>query len=185
MKKLMSIVVVLALAGSGMFIFSGCGQKEVPESAQGGNAEAAHKLLLDGTVLLKQGEVMKAVESFATSIKLAPDSTEAYFMLAETFIHLKQFPQAQSLLGAATKRFPNDPVVFYLLAVSYEGTNDLMPAIVSARKSVDLFQAKNDEIGQRRATVLLGVLVQIAKKQSEDKMVANAAKEAAATTAKP
>lgn len=184
MKRSIAMMMVVAVALPAAFLFSGCARtkEEAPQAALTAT-EASRRLMIEGTVFLKQGEVVKAVECFATAIKVAPDSPEAYFMLGETFVHLKQFGQAQSLLTAAAKRFPDNPAVYYLLAVSYQGSNDLMPAIVAARKSVDLYQAARNTDGQRRATVLLGVLVQIAKNQAEAKMVETAAQEAATTKA--
>jgi cytochrome c-type biogenesis protein CcmH/NrfG len=174
MKKALSVVVVMMVA-AGMMV-AGCAKKEEAKVAA---PDKAHQLLLEGTVFLKQGDVRKAVESYASSIKESPDYFEAYFMLAQTFIHLKQFAQAQSVLTTAVDRFPDNPAAFYLLAIAYQGSDDLMPAIVAARKSVDLYRAKKDDEGEKRATVVLGVLVQIAKQQSEAKMVDNAAKAAA------
>ena len=171
MKKIVSVVLVVVLAG----MLAGCAKKEEQKVVTN---EQARRLLVAGTVLLKQGEVIKAVQSFATAIKTAPGYFESYYMLAETFIHLKQFEQAKGVLNIAADRFPDNPVTYYLLSVVYDGEGSLMPAIVSARKSVDLFRLKKDEAGERRAIVLLGVLVQKAKQQSEAEMV-NAAAETA------
>jgi predicted Zn-dependent protease len=174
MKKILGIILTMFVA-SGVVLLAGCGKKEVEQTAV---APQARQLLVDGTVNLKQGEVVKAVQNFAMAIKTAPDYFEAYYMLAETFIHLKQFSQAQAVLTGAVNRFPENPVVFYLLAAAYEGSGDMMPAIIAARKSVDLFQARQDEDGTKRAVILLGSLVQAAKEQSEKDMVNNAAQDA-------
>ncbi len=175
MKKFSNVVLLSVVAIS--LALTGCAKKE--EVVKPAGADKAHQMLVEGTVFLKQGEVLKAVESFGTAIKLAPDYLEAYFMLSQTFIHVKQFAQAQAVLVRAAERFPNNPMVYYFLSISYQETDNLMPAIVAARKSVDLFSAQQNEEGSRRATILLGVLVQTAKKQAEDKMVTNAAQAAA------
>ncbi len=175
MKKILGMTGLLLVAG-GVFLLAGCAKHEAPASSV---AEQARQELRDGVVFLKQGDAVKAVQSFAAAIKTSPDYFEAYYMLAETFIHLKQFDQAQAVLTAATGRFPENPVAYYLLGIAHEGAGELMPAIVSARKSVDLFQAKKDDEGVKRAMVLLGALVQLAKKDSESKMVEDAAQGAA------
>ena len=175
MKKISGVVVAVVLGAFALAGFSGCAPKSEPKVAV---ASEARQMLIDGTGFLKQGDVVKAVQSFATAIKTEPDYFEAYFMLAETFIHLKQFDQAQSVLNAATIRFPGNPDAHYLLAIAFEGAGKLMPAIVSVRTSIDLYQVTRDEAGEKRATVLLGVLVQMAKQQSESKMVDNAAQDA-------
>ena len=174
MKRIMGFTLAVLVA-SGALMVAGCSKKTEEKAAVD---PRARQLLVEGTAFLKQGEVVKAVQNFATAIKASPDYFESYYMLGETFIHLKQFPQAQAVLTAATGRFPENPLAYYLLAVAYEGSGSMMPAIVSARKSVDLFQAKQDEEGVKRSTILLGTLVQIAKQQAETNMVNNAAQDA-------
>ena len=176
MNRPIGVMLAVVLAASGALI-AGCGQPK--PSASAAVNEKSRQLLVEGTVFLKQGEVVKAVQGFAGAIKESPDYFEAYYMLGETFLHLKQFDQARAVLTAAANRFPENPVVFYLLSAAYEGSGNMMPAIVAARKSLDLFQAAKAEAGVRRATVLLGALVQAAKEKDEAGMVANAAKDAA------
>lgn len=166
-------VVAAVLLVSGAMLFAGCGQKTEKAAV----TPQARQMLVEGTVYLKQGDVVKAVQNFAAAIKMAPDYFDSYYMLGETFIHLKQFPQAQAVLTSAINRFPENPMAYYLLAVAYEGSGNMMPAIVSARKSIDLFQVKKDEDGVKRATILLGALVQIAKQQAETNMVNEVAQE--------
>jgi Tfp pilus assembly protein PilF len=160
MRRALGIMVMVVAAG----MLAGCGQKA--PSATAAN-EQARQLLMQGVVMLKQGEVVNAVQNFATAIKTAPDYAEAYFMLAETFIRLKQFEQAKGVLNLAVAKFPDNPVTYYLFAMAYESAGELMPAIISARKSIDLYREKKDEGGEKRATILLGVLVQQAKTLSE------------------
>ena len=172
---MLALVLVSMALGS-----AGCGRKAEAPAVD----PRARQLVAEGTAYLKQGDVVKAVQSFAMSIKASPDNFDAYYMLGETFIRLKQFPQAQAVLKGAVDRFPANPLAFYLLAVAYEGSDNMMPAIVAARKSLDIFQARGDEEGARRAMILLAALVQSAKKQAETDMVNNAAEEAARASAK-
>ena len=183
MKKITGVLCMVLIATS-VLLLGGCGKKE---AANGAVDPQARALLARGTGYLKQGEVVKAVQDFATAIKMSPDYFEAYYMLGETFIHLKQFPQAQAVLTGAVNRFPDNALAYYLLAAAYEGSGNMMPAIIAARKSVDLFQAKQDEEGTKRAVILLGSLVQAAKEKGEADMVNNAAQEAvkAATEVTP
>jgi hypothetical protein len=88
-------------------------------------------------------------------------------------------------MTSAAGRFPDNPVVFYMLAMSYEGSGALMPAIVAARKSVDLFKVKNDVDGEKRATILLGVLVQKAKAIEESRIATEAARSAQPSSQPP
>jgi tetratricopeptide (TPR) repeat protein len=111
-------------------------------------------------------------------MKADPDDFESYFMLSETFVHLKQFPQAIAVLSTAVRQFPENGLAYYLLAVAYEGADQSLPAIVAARRSVEIFNARGDEDGVKRAAVLLAGLIQTAKQKTEDAATANAAKDA-------
>ncbi|MBF0486432.1 MAG: tetratricopeptide repeat protein [Candidatus Omnitrophica bacterium] len=177
MKKFLCVLLLMAVG------FAGCAKKE--EAAAPG-VENAKKMLIEGTVFLKQGEPAKAIQNFATAIKTAPDYFEGYYLLAETLIRLKQFTQAEAILAATVKKFPDNGVGYYLLAVAHEGAGNVLPAVLAARKSVDIFTVKGDKEGTMRATILLGAFVSSAKQQSEANAVANAendAKKAASASA--
>jgi Tfp pilus assembly protein PilF len=166
------MVVVLA-AG---LMMTGCAKKE--QSRVSESQSVARKFLVEGTVYLKQGDIKNAVGNFAAAIKSAPDNFEAYYMLSETFVHLKQYPQAISVLSTAVRQFPENGLAYYLLAVAYEGADQSLPAIVAARRSVEIFNAKGDEDGVKRAAILLAALIHAAKEQTADSAVANAVQEA-------
>ncbi|MBF0386959.1 MAG: tetratricopeptide repeat protein [Candidatus Omnitrophica bacterium] len=171
MKRSMAMLLIAGL------LFTGCAKKEAAVAEPANNA-VAKKLLVEGTVYLKQGDIKNAVGSFATAIKAAPGDFEGYFMLSETFVHLKQYPQAISVLSTAARQFPDNGLAYYLLAVAHEGAGQDMPAIQAARRSVEIFNAKQDQDGVKRAAVLLAGLVQAAKQKSEDAATANAAADA-------
>ncbi|MEI6438016.1 MAG: tetratricopeptide repeat protein [Candidatus Omnitrophota bacterium] len=170
MKKSMALILIAGL------LLAGCAKKETAAVSKG--LSAARKLVVEGTVYLKQGDIKNAVGSFAGAIKVAPDDFEGYFMLSETFVHLKQYPQAVSVLSTAVRQFPENGLAYYLLAVAYDGGDQALPAIVAARRSVEIFNAKGDQDGVKRSAILLAALVQTAKQQSEDAATANAAKDA-------
>lgn len=159
MRKILSVVVLLAVA------LSGCAKKEAVQTVH----KKGRQYLIEGTVFLKQGEAKKAAESFATAIKTDPSDFEGYFMLGEMFIRLKQYPQAAAVMTAAVRQFPDNGLAQYLLATSLEGMGQLIPAVASARRSVELFNAKGDKEGTQRAVVLLGALISAAKAQTEAK----------------
>jgi len=160
-------------------ILTGCAKKEEAVQKPEDKNPVARKFLVEGTVYLKQGDVKNAVGNFAAAIKTAPDDFEAYFMLSETFVHLKQYPQAIAVLSTAVRQFPENGLAYYLLAIAYEGAEQSLPAIVAARRSVEIFNARRDEDGVKRSAILLATLIQRAKQQSEDAATANAVKDAA------
>ena len=165
MKKILAGFLILAVA------VAGCGKK--PAEEKPGMAQA-RKLLIEGTVFLKQSDPVKAVQSFAAAIKTAPDYFEGYYMLSETLIRLKQYPQAEAVLIAAIKQFPDNGLAYYLLALAHEGSGNTVPAIIAARKSLELFTAKGDKEAQQRAMTLLAALINQAKQASEASAVQNA-----------
>jgi tetratricopeptide (TPR) repeat protein len=170
MKKIFILFILASIA------VVGCAKKE--EAAAPVVGTKGRQYLIEGTVFLKQGDAKKAAESFATAIKMDPNDFEGYFMLGEMFLRLKQYPQAGSVMTAAVRQFPENGLAHYLLATSLEGMGQLVPAIVSARRSVELFNARGDKEGTQRAVILLGALVSAAKERSEAQMVDNAKKEA-------
>ena len=170
---------IIALLITGV-AFAGCAKKE---SASSSTEVQARQHLMEGTVFLKQGDLMRAIQSFANAIKVAPDYFEGYFMLGETMIRLKQFPQAVSVMSAAVHRFPNNGLAYYLLALAQEGSQQPVAAIVAARRSVDLFNAAGDQEGTQRATILLAAFVAAAKQEAEKQMTENSAKDAAKAVA--
>lgn len=179
MKKIMMVV---ALAG---VLLAGCAKQEAAAPQEPAIPEA-RKFLVEGMVFLKQGDVKSAVASFASSIKAQPNDFEGYFMLSETFIQLKQYPQAVAVLNTAVRQFPDNGLAYYLLAVAYEGAEQTVPAIVAARRSVEIFNANKDEEGMKRSAVLLAALIQSAKQRTEEAAAAEAASaSAAAAVVKP
>ena len=170
MKRFLVAVMAVGLMATG------CAKKDAAQSE--GKNPIARKFLVEGTVYLKQGDVKNAVGSFAAAIKTAPDDFEAYFMLSETFVHLKQYPQAIAVLSTAVRQFPENGLAYYLLAIAYEGADQSLPAIVAARRSVEIFNAKGDEDGVKRSAILLAGLIHSAKQQTEEAATTNAIKDA-------
>lgn len=160
MKRMMAVFLIAAI------VFAGCAKKPVEKS----EIAQERQFLMAGTVFLKQGDVVKAIQSFAAAIKVAPDNFEGYYLLSETLIRLKQFTQAEAILIAAVKRFPDNGVAYYLLSVAHQNTGNLVPAIVAARRSVELLAASGDKEGQQRAMILLAAEVTEAKKLNDDKV---------------
>ena len=164
--------VCLLIAG---VAFAGCAKKETASSTQ----DQARQHLMEGTVFLKQGDLTRAIQSFATAIKVAPDYFESYYMLGETLVRLKQFPQAVAVMSAAVRQFPNNGLAYYLLAMAHEGSQQPVAAVVAARRSVELFNAAGDKEGTQRAMILLATFVSAAKQEAEKQMAENSAKDAA------
>lgn len=165
MNKIVVVIFVMIIA------IAGCGKKQPTMSP-------AKKLLIEGQVYLKQGDVQKALESFSSSIKADPKNMEGYYILSEVLIHLKQPQAALGLLQTASKEFPDQGAFYFLMGVAYDGMNQIMPAIVAVRKSLDLFMAQKDQEGAQRSSVLLTNLIEKAKALSAEAAIQNAQNDA-------
>lgn len=165
MKK---AIVVMFIVMIGMM---GCGKKAPQMSA-------SKKLLIEGQVYLQQGDVQKALESFSASIQEDPKNIEGYYILAEVLIHLKQSQVALSFLQTAAQSFPDQGGFYFLMGLAYDDLQQSIPAIVSVRKSLDLFTAQKDQVGAQRAGALLSGLIEKAKTASEEAAIQNAQNEA-------
>ena len=172
MKKFLAVMLV------GVVALAGCSKNEPVKKVVAGENKVAHRMLIEGTVFLKQGDPVKAVELFASAVKTAPDYFEGYFMLGQTFVNLKQYPQAVAVMTAAVRNFPDNGLAYYLLGVAHEGVGQRIPAIIAARRSVELFTAAEDEEGVKRSSILLAVLIQSAKQEAADQAASNAVADA-------
>ncbi|MBF0569250.1 MAG: tetratricopeptide repeat protein [Candidatus Omnitrophica bacterium] len=173
MKKWMFGLLIAGVA------LAGCAKQEQENATAEVKAPPqARQLLVEGMVFLKQGDPVKAVDSFARSIKLDPSSSDGYLLLGETFVRVKQYAEATSVLTAATRQFPDNGGAYYLLAVAQQGLGQTSPAAAAARKGAELFEAKGDKGGAQKAALLFAELMTLAKKESEAAMVNNSAKDA-------
>lgn len=156
----------------------GCNSREkMPEQKTGAVddpqllKEASAKLIQQGVEFLNQKDVAKAVVSFEGAIQVDPTNLQPYMVLSEIFMRMKSYPEAITVLERAVTLFPDNGYVFYMLSLANQGNQTPLPAVLAARKSVELFQAQKNEEGYKQAMMLMDALI----KTEQEKQNAQAA----------
>ena len=121
--------------------------------------QASVKLLQQGVDFLNQKDITKAVVSFEGAIQVDPKNLQPYMVLAEVFMRMKSYPEAIAILERATTIFPDNGYVFYMLSLANEGNKTPLPAVLAARKSVELFQSQKNEEGYKQSMLLMEALI--------------------------
>lgn len=158
MKQLLIAFLVVSL-------FAGCNSRErSPKSEKTPSdallpQQAAVKLMQQGVEFLNQKDIAKAVVSFEGAIQVDPTNLQPYMVLAEIFMRMESYPQAITVLERAINAFPENGYVFYMLSLANQGNKMPLPAVLAARKSVELFQAQNNEEGYKQAMLLMDSLI--------------------------
>lgn len=75
--------------------------------------------LLQAQLHQAQGKLQASRTLLAKSLKLSPGNHALTMQYAQVLLQLKQFPQAAAVLNKHSKRRPNDPEVWFLLAETY------------------------------------------------------------------
>ncbi|MBL8013705.1 MAG: tetratricopeptide repeat protein [Candidatus Omnitrophica bacterium] len=158
MRKLLIILFV------GLSIF-GCNSREKQPEKKAAvvdsslSKQAAMKLIQQGVDFLNQQDVAKAIVSFEGAVQVDPSNLQPYMYLAEIFIKMKSYPQAIGVLERAIDTFPDNGYLFYMLSLSNQGNQTPLPAVLAARRSVELFQAQKNEEGYKQSLLLMESLI--------------------------
>ncbi len=168
----------------------GCGsQKETQQQSTGSDATQAaapaqsasapsndalrgqkEALLKEGMDLLNKADVPEAVKTFVALIKLDPRDSRGYMILAETYIRMQRYDEANSVLEALIKVDPQNAMAYYLKGMAYGFNHKLPEGIDAAEKSMALFKEKRDKANFEKAAALMQGL-----RELSDQKPANAA----------
>ena len=174
-KWLIVFVVILTVAGCNSR--EQAPKKKSPEDTSNIPQEAAAKLMQQGVEFLNQKDIAKAVVSFEGAIQVDPSNLQPYMVLAEIFMRVKSYPEAISILERAVTVFPDNGYVFYMLSLANEGNKTPLPAVLAARRSVELFKAQNNEDGYKQSLLLMEALIKTEQqKQGPQNLQADAQK---------
>ncbi len=153
-------IVVLSM----MLALAGC--QQAPEQAttttsnvQNERQEAAKRLFAQAVVLLQKQNVKGAVESLEASIKVDPTDPNAYLVLGEILIKAQQYDKAVEFLDGTAKNFPNNGAVFYMLSLAHKSAGKLLPAVLAAKRSFEIFKANGDSDMAKTSAVLVEELI--------------------------
>jgi tetratricopeptide (TPR) repeat protein len=157
-KKVLIIFLVVLIS-------AGCNSRErtpakkTPPSDANLPQQAAVKLMQQGVEFLNQKDVAKAVVSFEGAIQVDPMNLQPYMVLAEIFMRMQSYPEAIAVLERASTVFPDNGYVYYMLSLANQGNKTPLPAVLAARKSVELFQAQKNEEGYKQSVILMESLI--------------------------
>ncbi len=154
MRLLIALVAVVVLV-------SGCQKKQqsvetgIPQERQ----EMAKKLIVKSLADLQNKDLKSAVATLEASIKLNPTSSDAYLLLGQILLKVQEYKRASEFLDDAAKIFPNNGTIFYMLAIANRMDGKKLPAVLAARRAVELFQEVQDKDNMLKSAVLLQDLI--------------------------
>ncbi len=181
MKQLLIAFLVVSL-------FAGCNSRERASKNEPKPSDtalpqqAAVKLMQQGVEFLNQKDVAKAVVSFEGAIQVDPTNLQPYMVLAEIFMRMQSYPEAITVLERAVNAFPENGYVFYMLSLANQGNKTPLPAVLAARKSVELFQAQNNEEGYKQAMLLMDSLIKTEQQKQSAQNAQAGAQDTATST---
>ncbi len=88
--------------------------------------------------LASMGEYQRAVNAFDKVLKLRPTHMVAMYRKSALLVKMKDYAGAIKGLEQISAENPNDPKVFYLLGLAYDGAGQLEQGIAAMQKAVDL-----------------------------------------------
>lgn len=113
------------------------------------------KLLKMGMEYLNQSKIPEAIYSFNQAVLLDPSDASSSFVLAQTYMHLKKYENALSVLDNVITMQPDNGQAYYLKGITSGLAGNKQQAIEAAQKSIAIFQEKKDENNFKRAIALL------------------------------
>lgn len=169
-------------------LFAGCNSRERASKNEQKSfdpslpQQAAVKLMQQGVEFLNEKDIARAVVSFEGAIKVDPRNLQPYIVLAEIFMRMQSYQDAIRVLERAVNVFPENGNIFYMLSLANQGNNTPLPAVLAARKSVELFQAQNNEEGYKKAMLLMDSLIKTEQQKQNVQGSQSSVQETAAST---
>ncbi len=99
------------------------------------NPDANYKLAV---TLAATGNSKSAVGVFNKVLKIKPNHKAALYKKSSILLRIKDFEGAAKSLEIASELISDNPKVYYLLGVSYEGLDEIDKAITALEKAVEL-----------------------------------------------
>ena len=143
MRKIFCLVCI------GIFM-SGCGSRDAAPKK-----EEARDYIKEGTEFLAKGELQEAIKIFREAVTRNPNDTKAYFVLAQTYLHLKDYNNALDNFKTVTTLEPDNGEAYLLLGGCYDLLGKKDEAIQNVKKSVMIFEKKRDEASFKRSVAIL------------------------------
>jgi outer membrane protein assembly factor BamD (BamD/ComL family) len=158
MKKTLCILIAL-------FALAGCQNHDNQQPSMDQRKDIGHKLILKSLNDLQNKDLKSTIVDLETSIKINPTEPQAYLLLGQILLKIREYDQAAGFLDMTAKTFPDDGTVFYMLSIADKMTGKKLPAVLAARHSVEVFQAQQDRDNMLKSAALLHELVDIPDNQ--------------------
>jgi len=158
MKKFLVFLTVLV-------ILAGCHGRENQQQSQqqapdeGQRRDIARKLIMKSLTDLQNKDLKSCLTDLETSIKINPSEPEAYLLLGQVLLKVQEYDHAADFLDMTAKTFPENGTVFYMLSISNKMAGKKLPAVLAARRSVEIFQTQQDRDNMLKSAALLHELV--------------------------
>lgn len=136
-------------------LLAGCGSKDNASNKLQAKEVASKDFLEEGVRNLSKGDPADAIKNFQKAIQDDPTNSKAYFILAETYMRMKNYTGAIKSLEATTRLDSVNGKAYLLLGVCFNLAGDHEQAISSVKKSAALFKSQKDVKSYRRALATL------------------------------
>ena len=147
MKKVFCLICIA------VFI-SGCGSRDAASKK-----EEARDYIKEGTEFLGKGELQEAINIFKEATVKNPNDPKAHFVLAQTYLNLKDYNNALDNFKTVTTLEPDNGEAYLLLGGCYDLLGKKDEAIQNVKKSVMIFEKKRDEASFKRSVGILRLLM--------------------------
>ena len=153
-KALCFLMAVLVLAG--------CQKQEDQQAATGVDQrkDVGHKLIMKSLNDLQNKDLKSTFVDLETAIKINPSDPDAYLLLGQILLKVQEFDHASEFLEVAGKNFPDNGTVFYMLSIADKMSGKKLPAVMAARRSIEIFQAQQDRDNMLKSAALLHELIE-------------------------
>ncbi len=155
-----------------MLAFAGCQpapQEPTTEKITSGQKDASKKIFAQAMLQLHQGDLKGALISLEQSIRLDPTDPNPYLVMGQILLKAEQYDKASEFLDQAAKNFPDNGTVFYMLSVSNKMSGRILPAVLAARRSFEIFKASGDVENAKTSAILLEDLIKSAQEEQKQK----------------
>ena len=158
---------ILILAA--LFLMTGCQKSSQPQQGVPNKErqEAAKKYFAQSILMLQNKDLKGAVQSLEASIKTDPSDPNPYLMLGQILINAGQYEQGVIFLDQTAKKFPDNASVFYMLSLCNRMSGKILPAVLTARRSFEIFKASGDIDNAKTSAILLQELIKEAQEQEQ------------------
>jgi tetratricopeptide (TPR) repeat protein len=91
-----------------------------------------------GVALSAAGETNSVIKAFKRVLSLSPTHKGALYRKSALHLKLKDYPAAIEGLEKVCEKMPNNPKVYYLIGIAYDGLGEIDKAIEAVKKAIEL-----------------------------------------------